>query len=435
MKKQESGIRSFTKNYWTAIGMEFFERGAYYGVLSILSVYLILNPSEGGLGFSREAAGAIMGTIPPLLYFIPLFAGALADRYGFRNMLMVAFTCLTLGYFLTGCMSSYGLVFASLIIMAIGAGLFKPVISGTIAHSTTENNSTLGFGIFYWSINLGAFLFPLLLVPTLKKYSYSYVFWMAAAAGVVLLLMNIFLYKDPVPKNKEGSLVKVAQDLVSVFRDWRFVLMILIYSGFWIMYFQIYGTVLWYVNEHMDMTPVNEAVNGFLSLFTGRETSWAFDVEHVTVLNAGVIILLQLFVSRIVSRYKAVPTIITGVVLGSLGMAILAISKYAWIFVTGSVVFTLGEMTAHPKFNSFVGLIAPEDKKGLYMGYSFFCSVIGSFVGGFIGAPLYRHFVDHMNRPDLLWLLFSGVGLTTVIGLILFNRLVIKKNISDHAHY
>lgn len=69
------------------------------------------------------------------------------------------------------------------------------------------------------------------------------------------------------------------------------------------------------------------------------------------------------------------------------------------------------------------------------MGYSFFCSVIGSFVGGFIGAPLYRHFVDHMNRPDLLWLLFSGVGLTTVIGLILFNRLVIKKNISDHAHY
>ena len=176
--------------------------------------------------------------------------------------------------------------------------------------------------------------------------------------------MNIFLYKDPIPKNKEGSLVKVAQNLASVFRDWRFVLMILIYSGFWIMYFQIYGTVLWYVNEHMDMTPVNEAVNGFLSLFTGRETNWAFDVEHVTVLNAGVIILLQLFVSRIVSRYKAVPTIITGVVLGALGMAVLAISKYAWVFITGRVVFTLGEMTAHPKLNSFVGLISPEDKKG-----------------------------------------------------------------------
>ncbi|MDY0332466.1 MAG: MFS transporter [Bacteroidales bacterium] len=426
MKKPESGIRSFPKNYWTAISMEFFERGAYYGVLSILSVYLVLSPGQGGLGFSREAAGAIMGTIPPLLYFIPLFAGALADRYGFRNLLMIAFSCLTLGYFLTGCMTSYGLVFASLVVMAVGAGLFKPVISGTIAHSTTEKNSTLGFGIFYWAINLGAFLFPLLLVPTLKKYSYSYVFWMAAAAGVILLLMNIFLYKEPVRKREDGSFAKIIKDLVSVFKDRRFILMILIYSGFWIMYFQMYGTVLWYVSEHMNMAPVNKAVNSFLSLFTNKPVTWAFDVEHVTVLNAGVIIVLQLFVSKIVNKFKAVPTIIAGIALGTLGMAILAISGNAWVFITGCVVFTLGEMTAHPKFNSFVGLIAPADKKGLYMGYSFFCSVIGSFVGGFIGAPLYNHFVDNMGRPDYLWLLFSCIGFTSVIGLVLFNRHVVK---------
>jgi len=202
--------------------------------------------------------------------------------------------------------------------------------------------------------------------------------------------------------------------------------MILIYSGFWIMYFQMYGTVLWYVSEHMDMTPVNKAVNSFLSLFTNKPVTWAFDVEHVTVLNAGVIIVLQLFVSKIVNKFKAVPTIIAGIALGTLGMAILAVSGNAWVFITGCVVFTLGEMTAHPKFNSFVGLIAPADKKGLYMGYSFFCSVIGSFVGGFIGAPLYNHFVDNMGRPDYLWLLFSCIGFTSVIGLVLFNRHVVK---------
>ena len=129
MMKPESGIRSFPRNFWTAISMEFFERGASYGVLSILSVYLVLSPDEGGLGFSREAAGAIMGTIPPLLYFLPLFAGALADRYGFRNILMVAFIFLTTGYFLTGFMTSYGMVSASLVVIAIGAGLFKPLIS------------------------------------------------------------------------------------------------------------------------------------------------------------------------------------------------------------------------------------------------------------------------------------------------------------------
>ena len=427
MIKSESGVKSFPKNYWTAIVMEFFERGAYYGVLSILSVYLVLSREEGGLAFSREAAGAIMGTIPPLLYFLPMFAGAFADRFGFRKVLMLAFTFLSVGYFLTGFMESYGMVFASLIIMAIGAGLFKPVISGTIAHSTTEKKSTLGFGIFYWAINLGAFLFPLILVPILKKQSYGYVFWMAAAAGVILLLINIFVYREPQHKKSDLSVGKVFKEMALVFRDWKFITMILIYSGFWIMYFQMYGTVLWYVNEYMDMTPFNNAVNSFLSLFTSSSTQWAFDVEHVTVLNAGVIILLQLIVSKLVSKTKALPTIITGIGFGTLGMAILALSGHAWVFITGCVVFTLGEMTAHPKFNSFVGLIAPPDKKALYMGYSFFCSVIGSFVGGFIGAPLYNHFVDKMNNPSALWLIFSCIGLTSMIGLALFNRLVIKK--------
>jgi len=97
MIKSESGVKSFPKNYWTAIVMEFFERGAYYGVLSILSVYLVLSREEGGLAFSREAAGAIMGTIPPLLYFLPMFAGAFADRFGFRKVLMLAFTFLWVG--------------------------------------------------------------------------------------------------------------------------------------------------------------------------------------------------------------------------------------------------------------------------------------------------------------------------------------------------
>lgn len=429
VSQPKSGIKSFPKNYWTAITMEFFERGAYYGMLSILSVYMVLTQGEGGLGFSREGASAILGVIQPLLYFLPLFSGAIADRFGYRKILMVAFTLMIIGYFFTGYLHSYGLVFASLIVMAVGAGFFKPVISGTIAHSTNEHNSTLGFGVFYWAINLGAFLFPLLLVPILKRQSYSYVFWMSACSALVLMFINIFFYKEPIKEkaSTSKSAGMVIKEMAMVLKDWRFILMILLYSGFWIMYFQMYGTVLWYVNDHMDMAPVNQAVNSFLSLFTSQPTQWAFDVEHVTVLNAGVIILLQLIVSRIVTHTKALPTIITGIGFGAVGMAILSISDKAWVFIIGCIVFTLGEMTAHPKFNSFVGLIAPEDKKALYMGYSFFCSVIGSFVGSFIGAPLYNKYVVTQNNPSALWLLFACIGLTSMVGLVLYNIFIIKK--------
>lgn len=425
MDNQKTGIKSFPKNFWTVIVMEFLERGSYYGVMSVLSVFLILGYESGGLGFSKEQAGAILGTIPPLLYFLPIISGAIAERYGYRRVLTFAFICMILGYSLTGMSSRYILVFLSLVIMALGAGFFKPVISGTIARNTNESNSTLGFGIFYWSINLGAFLFPLILIPILKSYSYSYIFYMAAIIGFILLLINIFLYKEPIREKSTKSLSKVFKDMVMVIKDWRFILMIFLYSAFWILYFQMFGTVLWYVRDYVDMTALNSAVNSFLAVFIDNP-SWKFDVEHVTVINAGVIIVLQLFVSNIVKRSPALPTMIFGIGLGTIGMAILAFSSSPWIFITGIMVFTLGEMTTHPKFISYIGLIAPADKKAVYLGYSFLYGVIGSSIGGFLGSSLYVKYVDNLNQPRTLWLILAGIGVVSMVSLALYNRFIAK---------
>lgn len=425
--------KGFEKNFWVAILMEFFERGAYYGVLSVLSVYLILNGDEGGLGFSKAQAGTIMGTMQPLLYFLPIIAGGIADRYGYRKILFFAFTCITAGYLLTSVMHSYIPVFASLLLMAVGAGFFKPVISGTIAKSTTPRNSTLGFGIFYWSINLGAFLVPLFLVPVLKSIGYYYIFYMAAGAGCILMLVNTFLYREPranleaAARGEKGkSIGEVFLGVAQVLKDTKFIVLILLYSGFWILYFQMYGTVLWYLKDYVDMAPVNQAINSFLSLFM-TNPEWKFDTEHVTVINAGVIICLQLIVSRLVQKAPALPTMIAGIACGTLGMFILSLSSSPWIFVAGLMVFTLGEMTTHPKFISYIGIIAPPDKTALYMGYSFLYGVIGSSVGSFLGAFLYVKIIEEMGRPSLLWLIFSGIGVCSIIGLIIYNKMIRQK--------
>ena len=428
MKKEKtSSIKSFTGNFWTAISMEFLERGAYYGVMSVLGVFLILTPLEGGLGFSKEQAGAILGTIPPLLYLLPIIAGAIADRYGYRKVLFFAFTCMILGYGFTGLSNSYFLVFLSLILMALGAGFFKPVISGTIARTTNEKNSGLGFGIFYWSINLGAFLFPLILVPILKAQSYSYIFYMASITAIVLFLINLFVYKEPERVKSNKTIGVVLSEMLMVLKDWRFILMIFLYSGFWILYFQMFGTVLWYVRDYLDMTPVNNAVNSFLGLFVDNP-SWKFDVEHVTVINAGVIILLQLVISSIVKNRPALPTMITGIGLGTIGMLILSVSNTPWIFILGIMTFTIGEMTTHPKFISYIGLIAPPDKKALYLGYSFLYGVIGSSIGRFLGSRLYIKYVDELGNPSALWTILSAIGLFSMISLWLYNKFIVKKS-------
>jgi POT family proton-dependent oligopeptide transporter len=420
--KTKSG---FTRNFWTAILMEFFERGSYYGVMSVLSVYLVLSRAEGGLSFSKESVGAIKSVITPLLYFLPILSGALGDRFGYRKILFFSFFTMSIGYLFTGFSTTYFTVFSSLILVALGAGFFKPMIAGTIARVTNESNSTLGFGIYYWSINLGAFLFPLILIPWLKAISWNYIFFMAAIGTGSLLILNFFVYKEPITDRSSRPLSQVFAEMFGVLKDFRFIVMIVIYSGFWIMYFQVYDSVLWYLTEKVDMAPFNRIINMVLSLFM-TAPSWKFEAEHVTVMNAGAIILLQLLVSAIVRKTKPLPTMIFGISLGSIGMGMLAISPNAWIFLASMFVFTLGEMIAHPKFISYVGIIAPQDKKAVYQGYSFLYGVIGSGVGGILGASLYVQFVEKMNQPSLLWLTFSGIGVVTIIGLLLFNRFLVR---------
>lgn len=467
---KKAGFRDFPLIYWISIMFEFFERGAYYGMMSILSIYL-----TDQLGFSKEGVGVIKGTIQPLLYILPILSGAIADRMGYRKTLMVAFSLLGIGYFLTSQTTSYFAVFASLVIMGLGAGTFKPVISGTIARVTDERTNTLGFGIFYWSINLGAFLFPMFLVPWLKSMHWSYVIIASAICTGAMLIPTIFIYKEPVKdlsKEKEplGKVIKdIFNKIMMVVKDWRFILFIFIYSWFWILYFQMFDSVLWYVKAFVDATQLDNFVNGITGL------KWHFDVEHVTVINAFTIILLQLLVSMIVKKAKALPTMIAGIGMATLGMGILAISSNIWIFITGIFIFSIGEMTAHPKFLSYLGIIAPPDKKATYLGFGFLYGVFGSFIGGIIGAFLYVRFIDNpmitfiktklaeagsvIHLPDNvkiekaieaaqsigltkeeiakyaytseLWLLFSGIGVLCIVGLLLYQKFIGARKASD----
>ncbi|MCX7943175.1 MAG: MFS transporter [Deltaproteobacteria bacterium] len=419
-------ITSFPKNFWVVIIMEFFERGSYYGMMSVLALYLS-SPERGGvLGFSEKAIGLVMGIITPLLYLLPIFSGATAEKIGYKKMLIIAFSFLSIGYFLTGMMTSYYAVFLSLIIMALGAGMFKPIPSGTIARITTQENSSLGFGIFYWSINLGAFIFPLFLVNFLKTINWFYVFALSGSATALMLLVVIFLYKEPPKPENTKNIKEILVGIITVLKDYKFILMICIYSGFWILYFQMFHTVLWYLKDFVDMSPVQDFVNHIFSTLK-ISYKFVFDVEHVTVLNAGTIITLQLIVSKIVNKMPALPTMIGGILLGTIGMACLAISNYSWTFITGIIIFSIGEMTTHPKFISYIGLIAPKDKVALYMGYAFLYGVIGSSVGGLLGGYGYDYFIKHRGEPQTLWILFSCIGLATIIGLLLFNKFIAKK--------
>jgi dipeptide/tripeptide permease len=414
-------LRTFPPVFWLANVMELFERAAYYGLNSVLAVYLTDKVSAGGLGFSEQSVGFLQSLIYAFIYVLPIAGGALADRYGYRRMLLFAFSLLSAGYFVSGNASTYGTVFSALLLMATGAGLFKPIIAGTIARSTNEANSGFGFGIYYWMINMGAFVAPLV-VSYLKGFSWRYVFVASALYCAAMLLPTVFLYKDPPKPENTKTLAEVFRGAALVLGDARFMLMIVVYSGFWILYFQNFGSVLWYLRDFVDATPVDR-------LFASIGIPLKFDAEHVTVINAGTIILLQVLVSRVVKDFRALPTMVSGIVIGTAGFACLAASTNVWVFILGLSVFSIGEMTAHPKYFSYVGLVAPSDRKAVYMGYASLYGVIGSLIGSSLGGLLYGSMLKPLvGKPEgpaaarTFWLIFVALNAVAAVGLVLYDR-------------
>ncbi len=428
---KKSGLRSFSKTFWTANVMELFERGAYYGMNAVLARYLTDKVEDGGLGFAENEVGLLQSVVYAATYVVPILGGALADRYGYRRMLLVAFSFLSAGYFLSGEVSSYGLIFSTLLLMALGSGLFKPIISGTIARSTTEENSGFGFGIYYWMINLGALLAPFV-AYVLRASAWRYVFVASSLYCAIMLIPTIFVYRDPPKPKSTKKLKEVLAGALTVLSDARFMLLIFVYSCFWILYFQNFGSVLWYLRDFVDPAPVNAflAASGIQGIFADLfGVELRFDAEFVTITNAFTIVALQIVVNLVVKNIKPLPTMIAGILIGASGFFCLAMSQHAWVFVLGIAIFSIGEMTCHPKYYSYIGIVAPADKKAVYMGYAFLYGVIGSLVGSNIGGEMYYSILAPLKGQEAaadtlrnFWLVFAALGVCTMLALMGYNR-------------
>jgi len=186
----------FPASFFVANTMEIFERLAWYGFFTVSSLYMTSPVLQGGMGFSDTQRGTLQGLIPFFLYLLPALTGSLGDRYGYRRMLMLAFAIMTPCYYLLGQVSSYGAFFVAFMGVAVGAAIFKPLISGTVSRTTDDSNRSLGFGIFYMMVNIGGFLGPLI-AGYMRDISWDWVFIMAAVWIAINFIPVTFFYKDP----------------------------------------------------------------------------------------------------------------------------------------------------------------------------------------------------------------------------------------------
>ena len=147
-------VKSYPRQFWVANTMEIFERLSWYGWFTVMALYVTGSVETGGLGFTTETRGALQAIVPFFLYMLPVFTGAMADRYGYKRSFVISYIIMIVAYYLLGQFSTLPTFFLAFLFVAVGAGIFKPVVTGTVAKVTDDSNSALGFGIFYMMVNI-----------------------------------------------------------------------------------------------------------------------------------------------------------------------------------------------------------------------------------------------------------------------------------------
>lgn len=402
-----SQLKSYPKTFWAANTLELFERWAYYGIFNLLALYLTNSPESGALGFSQVEKGLIMGIVNAILYFLPVITGAIADKFGYRKVLIIAFIILASGYYLMGTVSSFTSVFITFFYVAIGAALFKPIISATIAKTTNDENSSLGFGIFYMMINVGGLIGPLL-ASELREISWKYMFIMSSGSILVNLVITLFFYKEPEKKENTDSLGKsiriIFRNIFYVLKDVKFSLFLLIIIGSWTVYWQYFYSLPVFIEQWTNTSQLYDALYKLLPGFAqaiGTDEGIIL-AEKIIALDALFIVVFQVIVSTAISKIKPLRSMSGGIIINTLGLSLAVMTRNPFFLVTSIFIFSIGEMTFSPKILEYIGKIAPRDKAALYMGTQFLPIAIGNFIGGFISGGVYKNMADKIEMSRVL---------------------------------
>jgi len=188
--------------------------------------------------------------------------------------------------------------------------------------------------------------------------------------------------------------------------------------------------------------------------------------------NALLISLSAFAFGYMTNRIKSLHAIIIGIGISAVAIYALGMSASGWWCLGAIILFSMGEMTASPTKMRYLASIAPKGKEGLYMGYVNFTVGIGWSVGSIIAGILYqgggdkvvlarRYLVDEQGldaatieaipkddllpffeetigvdawetrdmlwdkyEPQSMWLIFTLIGVVSMIGIFLYNRVV-----------
>ena len=464
--------KGFQTAFWVANITEMFERLSYYGVQAVLAIYL-----HERLQFSEATTGDLIGYFGFIVWFLPILGGALADRFGFRRSLAFAYFVLSLGYFLLGSLHTAWmaplrnalpleqLVLLILLVPALGPAIVKPCVVGTTARASTENVRSLGYSIYYTLVNVGSTLGPLVAFAVRRSIGIENVFRVCAASVLLMFFATLIWFREPKQAGEQqvASVAAALKNMLVIIGrykpflalcgvavlvkivSWvagfavpvwfwiallalslgclsRFMWFLVIFSGFWVVFWQEFIS---------------------LPLFI-RDANRRADVDLLLTVDPLAVIIFQILISYATRKIPDFLAITAGLLIASLSWLFLAAGNLGWqinttlrlgswslpiqglpvLAIVALFVLAVGEMTQSPRYYEYVSRLAPSGQQGTYMGYAFLPIGIGFLIAGAMGGRLVEYYRDVVQKPQQMWYVITAAGVFATVLMLIYDRVV-----------
>jgi POT family proton-dependent oligopeptide transporter len=414
---------AFPPVFWVANSVEVLERFAYYGIYMGFGIYMEY------LGYSKSQLGFAQAIFLLFSYVVPVISGSFADRFGFKKVLIVSYLAYLPSILLLLLTKSFSGIALTMLSIGLAAGIFKPLISGTVRAVTDGTNKTLGFGIFYAMVNVGATFGPIV-AGKLRAISWNYAFLAAAIGIALMLLITLLFYKEP-PRQIEGITLKQKfRDIYTALSDLRFLAFLVILGlFFWMPFWSFFNLLALYIDKNLDTARLYNEIRSVFGtavadFFSRVDQQGVRRVLGETVSHDGyVIMLFQVPVSFILQRFRPIPAFLFGLAVAATGFVVVglaATSVPAVVFI-GISLFAIGEMITSPRIQEYITWLAPKEKAGLYMGSNFLATGIGGLTSG-LYTSLYGHFQDKAH-PEYVWYTLAAHLVFGILAIFLFTRI------------
>lgn len=430
----------FPKEFWSANVIELFERCAYYAMFIALTLYL-----TNRVGFTDVETGYVVAFFAALMYFMPAILGAVADRIGFRTAMIFSLIFLTVGYAMLGAYQSKVMAVFSLTLIMLGGAAFKPIMTGTVAKCSDDAHRARAFSIFYQMVNIGSFTGKSLAKPLRTELGLEYINYFAAAVAFIALIATLLFYKSPRIACTPKSIKEIFAGMKRVVMNFRFMALIIIVAGFWIIQGQLYAT---------------------MPKYTIRLIGEYASPEWLANINPLVVVLCVIPITHLVRKLRPVGSIAIAMFLipisaltislspvlqdalgTSIGIGRIAMHPITIMMIFGIALQGLAECFLSPRFYEYASKQAPKNEEGLYMGYSYLSTFFAWLVGFIMSGYLLEAFCpdpktlspDQMltaySHAHYIWYVFAGIGFAAFLLLLIFkavtDRIDRKKHVKE----